>query len=263
MKLLTFVSIALAMAVSTLAQHPQVGDPNAEGESLYRSNCAFCHGVTGKGGRGPDLTGRRSHGDTVNDVKQVIKEGIPGTTMPAFANFADDELARLTDFVQKLSIGGKSTITVNGNAAAGKKIYDRSGCSGCHQIAGQGGIYGPDLSRIGAARSTEYIRDSIVKPSADIPTEWEGLSVIAKDGKKISGLRVNEDTFTIQMRDPSGKFRLLDKADLQTVTYSKQSAMPTYDKLSKTDLDNLLAYLDTLRGAVNASGPATKAKGIQ
>jgi cytochrome c oxidase cbb3-type subunit 3 len=255
----------LALPALVLAQNPHqplIGDPNAEGESIYRSNCAFCHGVTGKGGRGPDLTGRRNHGDSLADVKRVVQQGIPGTTMPAFANLMDDELDRLAEYVQKFTNAGAATAKLTGDPVAGKRIYDRSGCVACHAINGAGSIYGPDLSRIGAARSSDYIRDSIVKPSADIPQEWEGVTAVLTSGQKVTGIRVNEDTFTLQMRDPSGAFRLFDKGQLASVVNEKKSLMPAYDRLSAADLDNLLAYLDTLRTDIAASGPASKAKGI-
>lgn len=260
MKFFWLVSLAAALAC---AQHPAVGNPNAEGESLYRSNCAFCHGVTGKGGRGPDLTGRRSHGDTVADVKRVIQQGIPGTTMPAFGNFLDDELDRLAEYTHAFAHAGAAAAKLPGDAEAGRAVYAKSGCKACHAIDGEGSIFGPDLSRIGAARSTDYIRDSIVKPSADIPQEWEGVIVSTKDGKRIQGVKVNEDTFTIQLRDPTGKFRMFDKTkDLKSVEAMKHSIMPSYAKLPQKDLDDLLAYLDTLRAAVNATGPAKRVRGI-
>lgn len=261
MKPILFVLIAPLAC----AQHPAVGNPNAEGESLYRSNCAFCHGVTGKGGRGPDLTGKRNHGDTLADVKRVIQQGIPGSTMPAFGNFLDDELDRLAEYVQAFAnAGAASTMKLTGNAEAGKAVYAKAGCKACHAINREGGVFGPDLSRIGAARSPEYIRDSIVKPSADIPQEWEGVIVTTKDGKRVQGIKVNEDTFSIQLRDPAGRFRLFDKtADLKSVEPLKNSIMPSYAKLPQKDLDDLLAYLDTLRATVTATGPANRAKGIQ
>jgi cytochrome c oxidase cbb3-type subunit 3 len=256
--------VILTLAPLLNAQHPAVGNPNAEGDSLYRSNCAFCHGVTGKGGRGPDLTGRRSHGDTLDDVKRVIQQGIPGTTMPAFGNFLPDELDRLAEYTQAFAnAGATSTMKITGNAEAGKAVYAKSGCKSCHAIDGEGSIYGPDLSRIGAARSTEYIRESIVKPSADVPLEWEGVIVTTKDGKRLQALKVNEDTFTIQLRDPAGRFRMFDKiADLKSVEPVKHSIMPSYEKLPPKDLDDLLAYLDTLRANVKATGPAKRMKGI-
>jgi putative heme-binding domain-containing protein len=182
--------------------------------------------------------------------------------MPAFANFMDDELDRIAEYTQKFKSARTSAIQIQGDAATGKRVYDRSGCAACHAINGVGSIYGPDLSRIGAARSTEYIRDSIVKPSADIPLEWEGVAARTKDGKFVRGVKINEDSFTIQLRDPSGRFRIFDKSELTGLESAPRSLMPAYDKLPSADLDHMLAYLDSLRQDITATGPANKAKGI-
>jgi cytochrome c oxidase cbb3-type subunit 3 len=257
--------LSLLFSCALFAQQPQMGKPDPEGDALYRSNCAFCHGLSGKGGRGPDLTARRVHGNTDADVSRVIKQGIPGTTMPAFANFENDEVAKLVGYLKSFSQqgGGANAAKLTGDVAAGKLVYQRSGCTGCHKVDGVGSIYGPDLSRIGVARSQAYIAESLAKPSADVPLEWEGVSVTLKDGRKVTGVKVNEDSFTLQMRDPAGKFRFFDRSEVKSVAVETKSLMPAYDRLPKPDLDNLLAYLDSLRGNINASGPATKAKGIQ
>src|SRR5207245_3862967 len=118
---------------------------------------------------------------------------------------------------------------------------------GCHRIGTEGSVYGPELTRIGAGRSPDYIRESIVNPSADIPEEFTGLTVILRDGKRIKGVRINEDTFTVQLRDASQNFRMFQKDEVQQVTREAKSLMPVYSSLSKDDLQNLLAYLDGLR----------------
>ena len=151
---------------------------------------------------------------------------------------------------------------VTGDPVAGERIYNRLGCASCHAIQGAGGIYGPDLSRLGAARSSAYIRESIVQPSADIPPEWEGVRVRTKDGRTITGVRLNEDTFTHQLRDAAGRFPVFDKLELARWEILAYSLMPAYNKLPPQDLDHLLAYLDSLRFEISARGPAQKAKGI-
>src|ERR1700739_1465727 len=66
--------------------NPFVGDAKAAraGESQFRSNCAFCHGLGARGGgRGPDLTrAQKRHGKTDADLFRIINDGIPGTAMP-------------------------------------------------------------------------------------------------------------------------------------------------------------------------------------
>lgn len=238
----------------------------ADGKATFRSNCAFCHGLTGGGGRGPALdSGRFLHGSADDDIKNVIRSGVPGTTMPAF-EFEKDELDRLVGYVRTLSASsGKAAGAgpVAGDAAKGRQVYERSGCAGCHRVGSQGSVFGPELTRIGAGRPAEYIRASIVNPSADVPEEYAGVTVITRDGKRITGVRVNEDTFSVQLRDASQNFRMFQKDEVQRVIRETKSLMPVYSSLSKDDLQNLLAYLDSLRGDLNAGAGVKKEKGIR
>jgi cytochrome c oxidase cbb3-type subunit 3 len=233
------------------------------GKALFRSNCAFCHGVTGVGGRGPSLlTARVAQGTSDSDLERIIQKGIAGTSMPAFESIEGDDLNKLIAHIRSLSSSGAVAAPVSGDAKHGAQVYAANACGACHRVGESGGDYGPNLSRIGGARSTEYIRQSIVEPSADIPQEYEGVTIVTMQGKKLTGVRVNEDTFTIQLRLQDGKFALYKKSDLRTVSYEKKSLMPSYDKLDAKDMQDLLAYLDGLRGNVSAMDDATKAKGI-
>jgi hypothetical protein len=78
----------------------------------------------------------------------------------------------------------------------------------------------------------------------------------------VTGVRVNEDTFSIQLRDFSQKFRMFHKDELQQVIYEKNSMMPAYPKLSQQELDDLLAYLVSLQGASKGSD-VKQAEGIR
>ena len=232
------------------------------GKAVFRSNCAFCHGLTGRGGRGPNLTTGRTTGDAA--LRAVIKSGVPGTTMPAYDTMEEDDLVKLILYIRRLAGEGAGSVKpVAGDRVKGRQVYDRNGCGACHRIGLEGGLYGPELTRVGAGRATEYIRESLVNPSADIPEEFTGVSVTTRQGLRITGLRVNEDTFTVQMRDPGGNFRMFDKSEVRGVTHESKSLMPPYDALSPEDLQNLLAYLDSLRGAQRAGAEGKKPEGIR
>lgn len=233
------------------------------GKAIFRSNCAFCHGVTGEGGRGPSLvTARVSQSTSDTDLKTIVRKGIAGTSMPAFDSIEGDDLDKLVDHIRSLASSGVKSSPVTGDAKHGAQVYARSACGACHAVGSVGAAYGPNLTRIGGARSAEYIRQSILEPSADIPSEFEGVTVVTAKDQKLTGVRVNEDTFSIQLRLQNGQFGLFKKSDLKSVAYEKKSVMPAYDKLPAKDLQDLLAYLDTLRGNVAATDDATKAKGI-
>jgi putative heme-binding domain-containing protein len=243
-------------------KNPFAGDAGAieEGKSLFRINCSLCHGIAGRGGiRGPDLsTGRWVHGGSDEDLFNTILRGVPGTPMPA-NDLTDEEAWLVIAYLRSLT---PQNTAVKGNKAAGEKTFWNDGnCSLCHMVNGKGGRVGPDLSRVGSMRSLEYLEESIRKPDAhlaeglsypykDLAQAYEKVVVVTSAGKQITGVALNEDTFTLQMMDQSENLHLFQKKDLRSVEHTRKSLMPAYgpDLLNDQDLEDLLAYLSSLRG---------------
>jgi len=50
--------------------------------------------------------------------------------------------------------------------AAGKKVFESSGCTGCHKLAGKGGASGPDLSQEGKAHDVAWISKKVKDPKS-------------------------------------------------------------------------------------------------
>jgi len=221
-----------------------------QGRSLFRLACALCHGIDARGGRAPDLTsGRWTHGGSDAEIYRTIKMGVKGTEMPPVGgNLKEEEIWMMVCFLRSLRLD--SGFPVAGSREAGEKIFfGRGNCSQCHMVKGRGGRLGPDLSRIGAARSDRYLVESIRDPGRDIPREYETVVAVTRDGKRIVGVRRNEDTFSIQLMEQTEQLRLLLKRDLREVLYEKRSLMPNYGEqvLDEIELQDLLAYLDNLR----------------
>lgn len=101
-----------------------------------------------------------------------------------------------------------------------------------------------------------------MKPSHDIPPKYEGVTAVLRNGQKVSGIRVNEDTFTLQVRLPNETFRSFFKDRIAQVVYSGESVMPPY-KLPPGDLDDLVAFLTTLRGQARSGAQVKQAEGIR
>ncbi len=255
MRISFVAAAALVYSSAVFAQPSEV----ELGKAVYRSNCAFCHGLTAQGGRGPNLATGEPRSDEA--IKKIVRNGVPGSTMPAFDSFDPDELNSLVAFLKSLS-GSASAEQVAGDPEKGTQIYARNGCAGCHQIGRAGSTYGPDLSRVGGGRPVKYLRESIVDPSADIPDEFHGVTIITKDGRRVTGVRVNEDSFTVQLRLPSQLYRSFVKEEVKQVIDEKNSLMPAYKGLGKQDMEDLLAYLHTLRGQ-DEKGTAKSAEAVR
>ena len=99
-------------------------------------------------------------------------------------------------------------------------VYQQQGCVGCHIVNGEGSSFGPELTIIGAQRSLAYLRESVLNPSADVPPEFVSVRVRTREGKVVSGIRVNEDSFTIQMKDANNRFYSFRKADLAVFDFT-------------------------------------------
>jgi len=120
----------------------------AAGAALYRQTCEACHGGEGRGDRGPALaTGNLWHGSEDADMFHAVRNGIPGTQMPAFA-LPTDSVWCIISYLRSLSgNSGAANEIVPGDVAAGEKIFwSQGGCGRCHEVNGRGGIVAPDLS---------------------------------------------------------------------------------------------------------------------
>jgi putative heme-binding domain-containing protein len=114
----------------------------------------------------------------------------------------------------------------------------------------RGFSYGPELTDIGIRRSAPYIKEAIVKPGSTIPEGFLLVEAVTALGKKVEGIRVNEDTFSIQFKDATGQFYSLRKQDLKELRKLRgQTPMPSYEgMLNTSELEDLVAYLASLRG---------------
>jgi putative heme-binding domain-containing protein len=234
-----------------VAQPPQTPEPAGDpvlGQRRFESQCSLCHGQDGSGGRGPNL--RRPKLDHAPDdaaLRKVIAQGIE-PEMPGAWQLSPHEVASVAAYVRK--IGSAPVESVAGDAAHGEQIYNSKDCASCHMIRGAGSGFGPELSDIGARRSVSYLRESIVAPEASVPDRFMMIEAVTSGGSTVRGVRVNEDTFTIQIKDAKGQFSSFRKSDLKELRkLPGKSPMPPYQgALTPEELTDLTAYLASLRG---------------
>ena len=243
------LALQMTVALEPTARPRVTAREVARGRTLFEAQCAYCHGADGDGGRGANLvrpTLRRAPTDEA--LFRVVNRGIPGTGMPGNAMSAR-ETWQVVAFVR--SLGTIKRQPLPGDAARGAEVYHASGCAACHTIRGRGGPTGPDLTDVGARSSPAFLRQSIVDPQAEVPSGFKQIRAVTRDGQRLTGLRVNEDPFSIQFRDAGGTFRSFFKDELsEFATDEGRTAMPSYrERLESKALDDLVAYLVSLEGA--------------
>ena len=222
-------------------------DDVAAGERSFRSQCAACHGPDASGAAGPSLTtGAFRHGNSDEALYTVITRGVPGTPMAAF-KLDGREVWQLISFLRSANIA-KGVGQVPGNPARGAQIFNDSGCAQCHSAGKPGGFSGPDLTGIGSRRSLAQLETALLDPSAEVDPDYWSLRARTKAGQTIGGIRMNEDTDSLQILDASGRLRSIWKADLAAYEIVRTSPMPSFQgKLKPSELEDLVAYLASLR----------------
>jgi cytochrome c oxidase cbb3-type subunit 3 len=256
-----------ARPVRAQDKNPFAGDANAAkiGESQFRANCAFCHGLGARGGgRGPDLTrAQKKHGNGDADLYRTINEGVPGTAMPPNGatqqgvGMTGAEIWQVITYIR--SVQKKAGASPDGNAVHGRELfYGSAACSTCHMVQGKGGRLGPDLTGTGSARSTDYLVESLRNPNRrlaqglteamkEFSVEYLTVTVVDRAGQKFQGTVLNEDSFTLQMIDTKEQVHSFEKEQLKSLEKSRESLMPAYDEkmLPENDLRDLITFLLT------------------
>jgi cytochrome c oxidase cbb3-type subunit III len=250
-----FVAIPMFLAGTALISSAQTAPPKnplghgpevvASGRAIFNRTCTACHGADGaEGERAPALVGdRRFFRLTESAIFDTIKNGIPGTAMPALG-LPDDDIWRIVVFIRAMRASASDT-DVSGNIERGAAVFaGKGGCLKCHMLQGHGGTIGPDLSNIGAQITLQHLTESL-RQERPIPTGYLPVKVVTRSGETIEGIAKNEDGFSIQILDFQDKLHLYDKSELREIVHGTTSLMPhDYDKaLTPGEYQDLVAML--------------------
>jgi putative heme-binding domain-containing protein len=221
----------------------------AQGKKLFVGHCAYCHAMGGTGDRGPSLTRPDLlHAPNNEALFKLIQSGIDGSEMPAAWQMTDHEIWQVAGYVR--SLGRTEATPLPGDPTRGKSLFEAKGCSSCHIVNGGGSALGPDLTNVGARRSPAYLLNVLTDPGSKVPEGFLMVRVTTSDGRPVEGIRLNEDTFTIQIRDLANKVHSFRKSEL--VELKKEfgkSPMPSFKTaLQGAEMDDLVAYMSSLRG---------------
>ena len=243
------IVFSFGLASGSSAQQAVPAAPHRRsGKLLFENHCALCHGIDGSGGRGPSLRRRKLvRGADKEALESLIENGIP-PEMPDAWFLSKGEISSVAAYVRTLSNAPPEVLP--GDPARGKAIYARSGCSACHILAGDGSGFGPDLSEVGARRGSARLRETLENPAKTIPENFLLIEATTDSGQTVRGMRLNEDTFSIQLKDQQGNIYSFRKSDLRDLKKLRgETPMPAYASVfSSAELDDLVKFLAAQRG---------------
>ncbi len=155
-------------------------------------------------------------------------------------------------------------LTQPGDVNRGRQLFldeKRTRCAACHQVDGQGGKVGPDLSRVGGKFDRPHLIESLLQPSQQIVEGYRTSNVLTTNGKVVSGIIKEQSDDVIVIEDADAKRHELKQSDVEEVVTSQVSLMPEglAATLSTDEFVDLIAYLETLRSGMQEKfGAATR-----
>lgn len=219
------------------------------GLRLYRTTCVACHAESGAGVPGTDIATATPRAPTDVQLAALIRTGIEGTAMPP-GQYSDAEVTGLVAYVRTMSELDSRNIRL-GDATRGESIVKGGGdCTSCHLLGDVGSLgLAPELTAIAASRTAGALEAALLNPTGAMIPINRPVRAVLSDGTVVSGRRLNEDTYSVQLIDDDGGLRSLDKTTLREFTVITESPMPSYaETLTTQEIADVVSYLLTLRG---------------
>jgi len=239
---------------------PQQAAPTEQvqkGQSLFATQCAFCHGRDATGGEtGPDLTSSELVEKDVsgNEIGPVVRSGRIDKGMPPF-NLSDADLAAVVAFIhyQKTKMdshaGRRRTVQAEdlqtGNAEEGKQYFNGAGgCAKCHSPSGDLAGVASRFRGLALLERMLYPGGRRAGPSSSPVT----VTVTLPSGETVTGKLAYRDEFVIGLVDSSGWYRSWFKSAVKfKVNNPLEAHSEQLEKYTEESMHNVLSYLQTLR----------------
>jgi len=223
------------------------------GETLFKQNCAVCHGEDLTGGRGPDLI-RSSlvrHDKGGNLISPVVLNGRPDRGMPSFP-FTQDQVSDLVAYIDsELTLfdlhtripGGypndiPASRLATGSVEAGKAFFDGpGGCTKCHSVTG-------DLAGIAKKYTAPDLETHFLYP----PGVPDTATVTLPSGKTFEGALLLNDGFNVGIQGTDGWYHSWPRSAVKLEVHDPLAAHAALlDKYTDQEMHDVFTYLETLQ----------------
>ncbi len=174
--------------------------------------------------------------EAIGPVAPQLAEGLPVAKGPG------------RDWTLELALKAVGRGLEGRNLKQGREMYAAAGCVLCHQINGEGGAVGPDLSTLGQRFTLRDILDATIHPSKAISDQYQVMTLELIDGSSLSGRLVSRDERTTRIA--TELLRPTQATEVPNATIRRTRAEPVstmpsglLNALNEEELLDLLAYL--------------------
>lgn len=220
------------------------------GSTIFKQNCAVCHGENLTGGRGPDLI-RSSlvrHDKNGDLIGPVVTNGRADKGMPAFP-FTQAQVGDLIAFIQaQLALFDLHTRfspypndipasrLATGSVEAGKSYFEAH-CSSCHSPTG-------DLAHVASKYNPPDLEVRFLYPSGTPST----AIVTLPSGEKYEGTLLVNDGFNVAIQGKDGWYHSWPRNGVKIEVHDPLAAhAELLQKYTDADMHNIFTYLETLK----------------
>jgi len=186
-------------------------------------------------------------------IDRTKLEGLHASLKPLDPAAADKLVQDLSidDAARQTQLADYEPLLHAGDPARGRDIFfgTKVACSTCHRFGNDGGLVGPDLTKVGAIRSGRDLLESIVFPSSTFAQGYENYVVTTKKRVQFVGVIAERTEESLVLRDSSGAEVRIAQDQVTKLTRDSSSIMPDgLDRaLTREEFADLLAFLQSLK----------------
>jgi putative heme-binding domain-containing protein len=215
--------------------------------------------------RANDFTGGRTGGEFARQIRQDAEASLNDDARKQLRNLLASLESRptpepmtqsrpmvkkwtITDLIPNREMPWQAVHAMKTDAKRGEQMFSAAMCNRCHQLRGQGGRVGPNLSGATRRFSPHDLLEAILEPGKTIPHDFEAVKILTEDGKIVVGQVVNYGGGGMSVRTNQmepWKLTKIDADSVETITPSTVSLMPAglLDTLQKDEIFDLLKWM--------------------
>lgn len=183
---------------------------------------------------------------SLSGIKQRIVASLGNSVRDRVATMVATQ-PRVDAALQKIIAERKQEYLVHGGSVVNGAPLFKKHCAACHQVAGQGARYAPNLDGIGS-RGLDRLLEDTLAPSRNVDVAFRSTTIVTVDGQSLSGLTKPAENGQTQLINAKGESILLPNSEIEERIPSLISPMPANlaETLTTQQYFDLMAYLLSL-----------------